>query len=117
MSVFTSAVTGKDGTVDPGYLALFWSMAVTVSMVPVVAAFCMIMAAKYPDKADVILGSLAMVVGALGAQSAAVIGAVGLFRAGDKSAYHPVPVAPAPPVEVEIEGAPKVHGPVAGKVK
>jgi hypothetical protein len=111
MSIFTSAVTGRDGLVDAGYLALFWTMVVTVSMVPVVAVFAMWMAHLHADKASEILSGLAMVIGALGAQGAAVIGAVGLFRAGDKSnGLHPSPTVKVEDVKIEGTATPaKAH--------
>lgn len=84
-SVFRSAVEGPDGEVDAGYLALYWSMAVTVTLAPIVVAIGFWMAfVKPPEQAEKILSSMAMIIGALGVQCAGVIAAVGAFRMGDK---------------------------------
>ncbi len=90
--IFRSAITGSDGQVDAGYLAIFFCMAVTVTMIPAVLLVGMWLAWTKPD----VLMGLAAVVGALGAQCAAVIAAVGVFRAGDKTKE----VAPTPAVTV-----------------
>ena len=108
MSLFRSAVTGRDGSVDAGYLAIFWTFASTVTMIPVVSAFCFFLTLRIPDKAPEIITGLAMVIGALGVQCAAVIGAVGMYRMGDKE-RGPPPQAPqqvtvnaGPPSEISI---------------
>ncbi len=82
--IFRSAITGRDGSVDPGYLAIFWTMATTVTMIPVCAIFCAFMCLRTPENAEKIISSAAMLVGALGVQCGAVIGAVGMYRMGDK---------------------------------
>ncbi len=110
MSVFRSAITAADGrSVDPGYLALYWTMATTVAIVPVVIFFGFLMAHVKPaEQAEKILSSTAMIVGALGVQCAGVIAAVGAFRAGDKDRAPVAPVAPMvsmPNAEVTVNPA------------
>lgn len=84
-SVFRSAIHGDDGTVDPGYLALFWALvgwSVSGALLLAMGIAAIVMSGK-GDAATVILN----VGGALGAISVGfgtVVGAVGLFRAGDK---------------------------------
>lgn len=84
-SVFESAVTGSDGTVDPGYLALYWIMAVTISTIPLVALSGMVLAFREVGQAAAILQGTGVAIGAIGVQAAAAIAAVGAFRAGDKT--------------------------------
>ena len=84
MSVFRSAITDPvDGTVDAGYLALFWVMTVTVSTIPVMlglAAFAM-----YLDPAhEFPVQDLGIGIGAVCTGFGVACGAVGAFRAGDK---------------------------------
>jgi hypothetical protein len=92
---FEQAVSDGKGSIDAGYLALFWAMLVTVAMIPLVIVFGAYLAHGHADKASEILMGTAAIVGALGGQCAAVIGAVGVFRMGDKSR---APVVPAPVV-------------------
>jgi len=95
-SIFRSAITASDGkSVDPGYLAMYWGMAVTVAMIPATLLVGFWMAFASPaDAREKILSSTAMIVGALGVQGAAIIAAVGVFRMGDKDRAPPPPVAP-----------------------
>lgn len=96
LSVFERAIDDGHGSVDPGYLAIFWTMAVTVAAVPLVLVVGGVLAFKYPDHASEILMGTAAIVGALGAQCAAVIGAVGVFRVGDKNKADKPVVAEKP---------------------
>lgn len=91
-SIFRSAVTGSDGTVDPGYLALYWIVAVTISVIPLVAGAGCWLAFREPTRAAEILQGTGVAIGAIGAQAAAAIAAVGAFRMGDK-AKTPQPAA------------------------
>ncbi len=93
MSVFRSAIEGRDGGVDPGYLALFWTMAVTVGVIPIVAFVGVYIACKNPDKAGEILQQTGVAIGAICTGAGVVIGAVGAFRVGDKP--HVASAAPA----------------------
>ncbi len=103
MSIFRSAVEGVDGTVDPGYLAMYWGISCTVAMIPLSLLFGLWLAAVKPaDQAEKILSSVAMIVGALGVQGAAIIAAVGVFRMGDKDRGP----QPTPPQQVTVNAAP-----------
>ena len=65
MSVFRSAIQGDDGSVDAGYLALYWTMAVTVSAVPVVAVAGAISAFMHTEQAGAILQGAGIAIGAI----------------------------------------------------
>lgn len=84
MSVFISAITGADGLVDAGYLALFWTMAVTVSAIPIVLFIGAIAAHHQPEKSAEIIQATGVAIGAICTGAGVVIGAVGAFRMGDK---------------------------------
>jgi hypothetical protein len=90
MSVFRSAITdARDGTVDGGYLALFWVMTVTVSTIPVMlglAAFGMYLNPTQP----VPLQDLGIGIGAVCTGFGVACGAVGAFRLGDKPRAAPM---------------------------
>lgn len=116
MNVFRSAIDGGDGMVDAGYLALFWTMTVTVGVIPLVVAVGGLAAYYNPKDAAAIIQSTGIAVGAICTGAGAVIGAVGLFRAGDKP--RPVVVAqpaalapglgtPAQPLKVDVVDEPK----------
>ncbi len=92
MSVFRSAIQGDDGRVDAGYLALFWTMAVTVGVIPIVAFVGVYVAYRNPDKAGEVLQQTGVAIGAICTGAGVVIGAVGAFRLGDKT-HEPRPAA------------------------
>jgi len=83
-SVFQSAITGSDGTVDAGYLALFWTMAATVSAIPFMLLVGGLATYHQTDKAAEIIQSTGVAIGAICTGAGVVIGAVGAFRMGDK---------------------------------
>lgn len=83
-SVFRSAITGTDGSVDPGYLALFWTMCFTVSAIPFLLIVSGVAAYHQPDKSGEIIQSTGVAIGAICTGAGVVIGAVGAFRMGDK---------------------------------
>lgn len=83
-SVFRSAITGDDNTVDPGYLALFWTMTVTVGIIPLIVIVGGIAVYHKVDDAAAILQAVGIAVGAVCTGAGVVIGAVGAFRLGDK---------------------------------
>lgn len=84
--IFRSAITGEDGQVDAGYLALFWVLVLVVGAIPVMCVGTL--AAMYFDAHHVFKAQeLGVGIGAVCTGFAAAIGGVGLFRAGDKT--HP----------------------------
>ena len=84
MSVFRSAITGADGSVDPGYLALFWAMVGwSVSTVVLLGSGAMAVWFKSGEPGTVIQNT-GTALGAVSVGFATVIGAVGAFRMGDK---------------------------------
>ena len=88
-SVFRSAVEGSDGEVDAGYLALFWTMAATVSAIPWIAGVGGWVAMRDATQAGAILQNVGVAIGAICTGAGVVIGAVGAFRMGDKPRLHP----------------------------
>lgn len=101
MGVFKSAVTGSDGSVDPGYLGLFWVMFVTTGSIPV-----MVIAALFAQYFDPLhqfhAQELGIGIGAACTGFATAAGAVGLFRMGDKERNHdPAPGSKAVTVNME----------------
>jgi hypothetical protein len=98
-SVFRSAITGTDGSVDPGYLALFWTMCFTVSAIPFLLIVTGLAAYHQLDKAGEIIQSAGVAIGAICTGAGVVIGAVGAFRMGDKPRV-PEHAAPAQTVNV-----------------
>lgn len=82
-SVFRSAITGDDGEVDSGYLALYWLLVVVIGVIPVmcVGAVC----AMWNDPAGHFdAQGLGIGVGSVCAGFATAAGGVGIFRRGDK---------------------------------
>lgn len=84
-SVFASAITGADGSVDAGYLALFWTMMATVTAIPFLLVICGLATFHLPEKSAEIIQSTGVAIGAICTGAGVVIGAVGAFRMGDKS--------------------------------
>lgn len=83
MSIFSSAITGADGQVDAGYLAMFAVMLIVMGAVPSMCIGTFLAMWYAPDhRFDV--QSLGVGIGAVCGGFATAIGAVGLFRAGDK---------------------------------
>lgn len=94
MSVFRSAITGADGTVDAGYLALFSIMVAVVLLVPFMGIMAGLAMIWSPTHAFDVQG-LGIGVGSVCGGFGVAVGAVGAFRMGDKERNHtPVPVAP-----------------------
>lgn len=94
-SVFRSAITDDNGAVDAGYLALFWTMAVTVSAVPFLLVVAAVAIYNAPEIAPETIQSTGVAIGAICTGAGMVIGAVGAFRMGDKPrAAIAAPVAP-----------------------
>lgn len=90
-SIFRSAIVGADGMVDAGYLALYWTMAATVSAIPFLLIVAGVAAHHSPEKAAEIIQSTGIAIGAICTGAGVVIGAVGAFRLGDKRANNAAP--------------------------
>jgi hypothetical protein len=78
-SVFRSAITGSDGEVDAGYLAMFWLMAVVIGIIPIIVGVALWKGSNVQD--------LGVAVGSICGGFGVAVGAVGAFRMGDKP--HP----------------------------
>jgi hypothetical protein len=91
LSIFRSTILGADGLVDAGYLALFWTMAATVSAIPFMLLVGGIAAYNQHDKAAEIIQATGVAIGAICTGAGVVIGAVGAFRMGDKPHQQAVP--------------------------
>lgn len=82
-SVFRSAITGSDGEVDAGYLALFWTMVAVLGAIPMmigVETLALFIGAERRFHVQ----DLGIGIGSVCTGAGVVIGAVGAFRAGDK---------------------------------
>lgn len=81
--VFRSAITGDDGRVDAGYLALFWLMAVVITAIPFMCVFTAV--AMWIDPASKFdVQGLGIGIGGVCTGFGVAVGAVGAFRLGDK---------------------------------
>ncbi len=89
-SIFREAISDGAGSVDPGYLAMYWAL-IGWS----VAGLCILVAGlisiwRAPSDANSfaqvgsVIQNIGISIGAISAGFASVVGAVGLFRAGDK---------------------------------
>jgi hypothetical protein len=84
--IFRSAVTGSDGTVDPGYLGLYVVMCTVLGAIPfalLLVAVRMFMVAEHPLD----LVGVAAIIGAAGVTFGSAAVGVGVFRRGDQP--HP----------------------------
>jgi hypothetical protein len=86
MSVFRSAITGSDGTVDPGYLGLYIVMLVCLGTIPATLTLVAVRLLMLPDHPLDLTGIAAIIAAAGGCFGAAATG-VGIFRWGDRP--HP----------------------------
>lgn len=84
MSVFRSAITdATDGTVDAGYLSLFWIMAVVITAIPFMFIFTAV-AMWLDPKHQFDVQALGIGIGSVCGGFGVAVGAVGAFRLGDK---------------------------------
>ena len=82
-SIFRSAVTGEDGEIDAGYLAMFVIMAVVAAAIPfmcIATIVAMVLTTDHHFSAQ----ELGIGIGSVCTGLGVAIGAVGAFRMGDK---------------------------------
>ena len=101
-SLFRSAVEDTDGFVDIGYLCLWWGMigwlaALLVILLLGIAA----VALRTDDSAADVLTAMGIAIVAASTGFATMLGAVGLFRMGDKDRPVAVQIAAATTVTEE----------------
>lgn len=84
MSVFRSAISST-GDVDPGYLALFWALIGWSVMITVIIGGLVHKGWNAtPEQVVILLHEAGIAFGAVSVGFATVVGAVGVFRAGDR---------------------------------
>lgn len=83
-SIFRSAITDDKGDVDVGYLSLLWGLVGWGVAVFVILGAGMFAIYRHPDKADGIIQAMGLAIGTTSGGFATMLGAVGLFRIGDK---------------------------------
>lgn len=86
-SVFRSAITGDDGSIDAGYLSLYWIMTVVITAIPFMCVFAMVAMWIDPEHKFDVQG-LGIGIGSVCTGFGVAVGAVGAFRAGDKPRAH-----------------------------
>lgn len=83
MNILLSAIKGADGEVDAGYLAIAGAFLIVLGAIPSMVTIAALVAWSSPDhRFDA--QALGIGIGSVCTGFAAVCGAVGLFRAGDK---------------------------------
>lgn len=82
-SVFRSAITNDDGDVDSGYLAMFVLMIMVTGAIPLMCIGAFIAMWLAPDHRFAVQ-DLGIGIGAVCGGFATAIGAIGVFRMGDK---------------------------------
>lgn len=116
MSIFRSAITDGQGDVDVGYLSLIWGLVGWGLAVGVVLTVSLFAAWRTPKDAAGIIQAVGISVAAISGGFATMLGAVGLFRLGDKDHAAPgsmttktvetkVETAAAAPIAVTVENA------------
>jgi hypothetical protein len=85
-SIFRSAVTGDDGSIDPGYLGLYAVMLTVLGAIPMTLILALVRLIIGRDHPLDLVG-VAAVIASAGAAFGTAAGGVGLFRMGDKP--HP----------------------------
>jgi hypothetical protein len=101
--IFRSAITDAQGEVDVGYLALIWGLVGWGAAVGVSLVIAVFAAWRTPDKAAEILQSLGISVGAVSGGFATMLGAVGLFRMGDKERPPAIGSTTTTTMETKVE--------------
>jgi len=85
VSNYDEAIRGDDGRVDSGYLAMYWAMrGWAYSSAAIVAMGIYALWKATPSELGAIIQNVGIALAAVAGAFATVVGAVGLFRAGDK---------------------------------
>lgn len=114
--IFRSAITDENGDVDVGYLSLIWGLIGWGVSMSVVLCIGVTAAWTQPETASAVVKAIGDSIIGISAGFAAMLGAVGLFRAGDKQREPAAgktittetktetvtPAAPAAPIEVAV---------------
>lgn len=118
--IFRSAITDEKGDVDVGYLSLMWGLVGWGAALSVVLGMGILSAHRAPDTAATVIKAIGDAIIGISAGFAAMLGAVGLFRAGDKPREPATgktvttetttqtvtpglaPVAPSDPIQVAV---------------
>lgn len=83
MSVFQSAIRGEDGEVDAGYLAMYVITMIVLGAIPAMVAGSVLAAVLSPEHRFAVQ-DLGIGIGSVCTGYGVALGAVGLFKAGDK---------------------------------
>jgi hypothetical protein len=83
VSVFQSAIRGEDGEVDTGYLAMYVVTMIVLGAIPAMVAGALLSAALGTEHHFDAQG-LGIGIGGVCTGYGVALGAVGLFKAGDK---------------------------------
>lgn len=83
MSVFQSAIRGEDGEVDAGYLAMYVVTMIVLGAIPAMVAGSLVVALLGHEHHFDVQG-LGVGIGSVCGGYGVALGAVGLFKAGDK---------------------------------
>lgn len=83
MSIFQSAIRGEDGEVDAGYLAMYVVTMLVLGAIPAMVIGAAL-AAVFSSEHHFPVQDLGVGIGAVCTGYGVALGAVGLFRAGDK---------------------------------
>lgn len=103
--IFRSAITDANGDVDVGYLALIWGLigwGVAVAVSLVIAVFA---SWRSPDRAAEVLTAMGGAIGFVSGGFATMLGAVGLFRFGDKERPPAIGSTMTTTTETKVEAA------------
>ncbi len=101
--IFRSAISDDSGGVDAGYLAMVWGLIVwsTCSIATVITGATSVIART--EDAAAIIQATGIALGAEAGAFAAMLGAVGLFRMGDKPRAASAPAQPPSPVNIQMQ--------------
>lgn len=109
--IFRSAITDANGDVDVGYLSLIWGLVGWGLAVGVVLVVGLFSAWRTPKEAAAILQAIGVATAAISGGFATMLGAVGLFRMGDRDRAAPG-LSTTTTIEKKVETVPAVPVPV-----